>query len=178
MRIIGGTHKGRHILPPKNLPVRPTTGFAFEGLFNILNNRIDFEGIKALDLFSGTGHISYELASRGAASVIAIDKNGSCLKFIKQVSEQFNMPLWPLKADVFQYLQTCEPGFDFIFADPPYALETIDKIHALVMERHLLLPGGLLVIEHGPKTDLQHLAGFVQLRVYGNVNFSFFEAGK
>lgn len=162
-------------MPPKNLPVRPTTGFAFEGLFNILTNRIAFEGIKALDLFSGTGHISYELASRGVASVQAIDKNGLCLKFIKQVADQFDMPVWPLKADVFQYLQTCEPGYDFIFADPPYALEAIDKIHALVMTRQLLVPDGILVIEHGPKTDLQYLQGFKQLRVYGNVNFSFFE---
>ncbi len=174
MRILGGIHKGRYINAPSNLPVRPTTGFAFEGLFNMLSNRLHFENLLVLDLFSGTGHLAYELASRGAASVQAVDKNGLCLKFIKQTALSLSLPILPVKADVFQYLESAHTAFDFIFADPPFALTNIEQIHALVKQNKLLKPNGLLIIEHGAKTNLQSLDGFEQQRTYGNVNFSFF----
>jgi 16S rRNA (guanine966-N2)-methyltransferase len=175
MRITGGKYKGRYFEVPKNLPVRPTTGFAFEGLFNVLNNSMDFEAIEALDLFTGTGHISFELASRGAVSIQSVDKNGLCLKFIKKTANDFEMPILALKEDVFKFLERCTTPFDFIFADPPYALPNIAQIHELVMKNKLLKPNGLLIIEHGSKTDLQTLSGFEKLRTYGNVQFSFFK---
>lgn len=174
MRILGGLYKGRSLNVPKQLPVRPTTGFAFEGLFNILNNRLNFEQLEVLDLFAGTGHISFELASRGAASVKAVDKNGSCLRFIKQTADELKMPVFTVKEDVFHFLKQQTAPFDFIFADPPYALPNIHEIHEWIVKNKLLKPDGLCIIEHGAKTDLSQLTGFERVRTYGNVQFSFF----
>ena len=175
MRIINGTHKGRAIKVPKDLPVRPTTDFAKEGLFNILNNRIDFEETKVLDLFSGTGHISLEFASRGSKNIISIDKHPKCVSFLKTISKELKFDIDTVKSDVFDFLKKCNQKFDLIFADPPYELENIPTIHQLVFEKQLLNEGGLLIIEHGPRTHLETLPGFAQKRSYGNVNFSFFE---
>lgn len=175
MRIIGGLHKGKVIKVTKDLPVRPTTDFAKEGLFNILSNKIDFEGLKVLDLFSGTGHISLEFGSRGAQHLVAVDKHFKCVGFLKSMSRELKLPILVTKADVFEFLQKASASFDLIFADPPYDLPNIAEIHRLVFQNNLLAKDGLLIIEHGSKTDLSALPGFTALRNYGNVNFSFFE---
>lgn len=176
MRIIGGIHRGRVIKVTKDLPVRPTTDFAKEGLFNILGNRIDFEETSMLDLFSGTGHISLEFASRGSKSITAVDENVKCVNFLKDISRDLKLEVMSLKGDVFEFLKKTDTKFDLIFADPPYEMAEIPDIHKWVFERHLLNACGLLVIEHGPKTKLEELPFFMQHRKYGNVNFSFFKA--
>lgn len=176
MRIIGGTHKGRVLKVPHDLELRPTTDFAKEGLFNILANRIDFEETSVLDLFSGTGHISLEFASRGSTNITSVDNNHKCVYFLRTTSDLLKMSISATKGDVFEFLQKTNLKFDLIFADPPYDLENLPEIHQLVFERGLLNEGGLLIIEHGPKTKLEELPHFKQHRKYGNVNFSFFRA--
>lgn len=175
MRIIGGTLKGRNIDVPKGLPIRPTTSFAGEALFNILNNYIDFENCSFLDLFSGTGHISLEFASRQCQDITAVDSNFNCVQFLKQTAGKFNLPIITQKADVFKFLKENKKQFDIIFADPPYDLENIEEIHQLIFSNNLLKEGGIFILEHGPKTKLEHLLHFKQHRKYGNVNFSFFK---
>lgn len=175
MRIIGGSHKGKTIKLPKDLPVRPTTDFAKEGLFNILANKIDFENLVVLDLFSGTGHISLEFASRGSKHIVSVDKNFKCSGFLRAISKELKFDINAIKSDVFDFLKKSHSSFDLIFADPPYDLEEIPTIHTLVFENKLLNENGILIIEHGPKTKLENLEGFLQHRKYGNVNFSFFE---
>lgn len=175
MRIIGGKYKGKAIKVPGGLPVRPTTDFAKEGLFNILTNRVDFESCSVLDLFSGTGHISLEFASRGSAEIVSVDKNFRCTGFLKATSKELGFGIQVIKEDVFDFLKSTTARFDLIFADPPYDLKEIPDIHRLVFEQNLLRHGGLLIIEHGPKTRLEELHGFTQQRKYGNVNFSFFQ---
>lgn len=176
MRIIGGIHKGKQIHPPKNLPVRPTTDFAKEGLFNILNNRLDFESMSVLDLFCGTGNISLEFASRGATKVYSVDKHSACVNFVKETARDLKFGnVFTERADVFKYLKNAHGTFDLIFADPPYEMSNIPEIHALVFDNNLLNPDGLLIIEHGPRTSLQNLTHYQDTRRYGNVNFSFFQ---
>jgi 16S rRNA (guanine966-N2)-methyltransferase len=177
MRIIGGTFKGRTIRVPNNLPVRPTTDFAKEGLFNILNNRIVYPETKVLDLFSGTGHISLEFASRGASDITSVDSNIKCISFQRDMAGKLGVSVNTIKADVFDFLKNKAAKYDLIFADPPYDLEEIPVIHQLVFEKGLLDKDGLLIIEHGPRTDLSGLPWFKQHRKYGNVNFSFFGGG-
>lgn len=178
MRIIGGVHRGKVLKLPKDLPVRPTTDFAKEALFNILNNKLDFNEIHVLDLFSGTGHISLEFASRGAGQVVAVDMHFKCVKFLSSMAAQLKLPINAVKSDVFDFLQKSGNTYDLIFADPPYALENIPDIHQFVMTKKLLKTEGTLIIEHGSKTDLSNLAGFEQMRKYGNVHFSFFNSGE
>lgn len=175
MRIIGGIHKGKVIKVAKDLPVRPTTDFAKEALFNILANKVDFEGLTVLDLFSGTGHISLEFASRGAGSVTAVDQSFKCAGFLRSISKDLKLEVNAMKGDVFDFIKNCTAKFDLIFADPPYDLATIPQIHEGIMKSALLKPNGILIIEHGHKTKLDDLAFFTQHRKYGNVNFSFFE---
>ncbi len=175
MRIINGTYKGKVIHVPKDLPVRPTTDFAKEGLFNILSNKIEFDQIKVLDLFSGTGHISLEFASRGSNEIISVDKHFKCVGFLKSISKELKFNIDVLKSDVFDFLKNCNQTFDLIFADPPYDLDNIPTIHQLVFDKQLLNKNAWLIIEHGPKTNLENLACFSQKRKYGNVNFSFFQ---
>ncbi len=175
MRIINGTHRGKIIKVPKGLPVRPTTDFAKEALFNILANKVDFESTSLLDLFSGTGHISLEFASRGSKQITAVDKNFQCVGFLKTISKELNFDITTIKSDVFDFLKNTRQKVDLIFADPPYDLENIEKINEIVFANDLLNDDGILVIEHGPKTNLENLTGFTQHRKYGNVNFSFFE---
>lgn len=175
MRIIGGIHKGRSIVPPKGLPVRPTTDFAKEALFNILTNQLNFDEIKVLDLFSGTGHISLEFASRGANQITAVDQNFKCVGFLKSMSSTLNLDINTVKQDVFDFLKSNRQTFDIIFADPPYDLTEIPNIHQLIFHHQLLNPKGMLIIEHGGKTRLDSLLHFEKTRKYGNVNFSFFK---
>lgn len=176
MRIISGSHKGRRIQPPKKLPVRPTTDMAKEGLFNILSNGIDFDNTKALDLFSGTGNISFELASRGVTNIVAIDKTPACIAFIAKTAESFGFNIEVRTMEVMRYLEKEIRQFDLIFADPPYEfskeqfLSIVDKTVA----RQVLKEEGLLIIEHSKHTDLSEHPYFDNKRAYGHSVFSFF----
>ena len=175
MRIIGGTLKGLRLNPPKNLPVRPTTDMAKEALFNILQNQIEFENIKVLDLFAGTGNISLEFASREAAEVISIDRSIHCINYIKDAARQHKLGQIKIyKADVFKYLELETEQYDLIFADPPYDLNGIPEIPKIVFEKNLLLPGGLLIVEHQSLQNLSNHPAFVEQRKYGHSSFSFF----
>ena len=177
MRIIGATHKGRKIYPPKKLPVRPTTDFAKEGLFNMLNNIIDFEELKVLDLFCGTGNISFEFASRGGSSITSVDQNYQCCDFIKKTIADYKMmQINIIKSDVFTFLKKNSNSYQLIFADPPYELDlkNFELIPELVFNKKMLAPSGWLIIEHGPRTNFSNNEHFIEQRKYGNVNFSFF----
>ena len=176
MRIISGKCKGRRISAPSNITARPTTDFAKEGLFNLLNNRIDFEGIDVLDLFAGTGSISIEFVSRECKSVISVEQNDRHCNFIRKVCNELKINnLSLLKTDVFKFIGSCHTQFDMIFADPPYELEKIAEIPDLIFSNNLLKTDGLFVMEHSSKTDFANHPNFVDHRHYGNVNFSFFE---
>lgn len=177
MRIIGGLHKGKTISPPKGLLLRPTTDFAKEGLFNILTNKFDFENCRVLDLFGGTGNISFEFASRGA-DVSTVDKNYNCVKYINNTAKLLNLNVVCFKSDVFTFLKNENNTYDIIFADPPYDMQNTEQIYDIVSNSNLLKAGGLLIIEHGPKLSLGNLNGFIEQRKYGNVNFSFFTFNK
>jgi len=175
MRIIGGTLKGLRLNPPKNLPVRPTTDLAKEALFNILQNQVEFEGIRVLDLFSGTGNISMEFASRGAESVIAVDRSIQCVHYLKDTARQHGLTqIKAFKDDVFKYLQLETDLFDLIFADPPYDLNRIPEIPVVVFDKKLLAPDGLLIVEHQSMQNLSNHPAFVEQRRYGHSSFSFF----
>ncbi len=175
MRIISGKYGRRNIRPPKDLPVRPTTDMAKESLFNILSNKIDFENKSALDLFAGTGSIAFEFVSRGCQPVVAVDKNFQCIQFIKKAGSAFGMEdLQAIRTDVFRYIQSTSKKFDLIFADPPYALESIETINQLVFENKLLNKDGWLIVEHPREIDFSEQDHFVEHRKYGKVNFSFF----
>ncbi len=174
MRIISGYHKGRKIQVPKNLSVRPTTDRSKEGLFNILQNSIDFKRIKVIDLFSGTGSISYEFASRGSKNISALDINKQCVKFIQKTSDTLDMKITVNQLECFRFLEKNSMSFDLIFADPPYKFDigNYRKIISLCEKR--LTKKGFLVIEHFKKINLSEIEGFSYKRVYGNNVFSFF----
>lgn len=176
MRIISGTLGGRRISPPSKMPfTRPTTDIAKEGLFNILQNKIDFENIVTLDLFGGTGCISYELASRGANDLTIVEKDAVMFNFIKKNIEDFKIENTKLlKMDVFNYLKTCTDKFDFIFAGPPYALGTIDNLPKIICKNNLIKKDGYFVLEHTPRNDYTKFDGFDFVRNYGTTLFSFF----
>ncbi len=175
MRIIGGTLKGIRLNPPKNLPVRPTTDMAKEALFNILQNQVDFDELKVLDLFSGTGSISIEFASREAIEVTSVDQNFGCVNYLKSMSEEHGLPqIKIVKADVFKFLNQETEKFDLIFADPPFDLQRIPEIAAIVFEKKLLNKNGILVIEHQSRQDLHNHPNFKEKRKYGYSAFSFF----
>ncbi|MDO3627675.1 16S rRNA (guanine(966)-N(2))-methyltransferase RsmD [Mucilaginibacter sp. BT774] len=179
MRIIGGNLKGLRLNPPNNLPVRPTTDLAKEALFNILQNQIDFENIKVLDLFTGTGNISFEFASREAAQVISVDRSIHCINYIKDTARQHRLEqIKTYKADVFKYLELETDQYDLIFADPPYDLNRIPEIAKVVFDKNLLLPDGLLIIEHQSLQNLSNHPAFVEQRKYGHSSFSFFRAAE
>jgi len=175
MRIIGGSLKGLRLNPPKNLPVRPTTDLAKEALFNILLNQIEFEGIKVLDLFSGTGNISLEFASRGASEVISVDRSIHCVNYLKDTSRQHKLAqIKTYREDVFKYLNVETEQYDLIFADPPYDLNRIPDLPKVVFEKNLLKPDGLLIVEHQSLQNLSNHPAFVEQRKYGHSSFSFF----
>ncbi|HEY0244644.1 MAG TPA: RsmD family RNA methyltransferase [Mucilaginibacter sp.] len=176
MRIIGGSLKGLRLNPPKNLPVRPTTDLAKEALFNILLNKIDFEGISVLDLFSGTGNISLEFASRGAAQIISVDRSIHCVNYLRDIAKQHGLTnIKVFKDDVFKYLQHETDQFDLVFADPPYDLSGIPEIPKIIFDKELLLPDGLLIVEHQSMQNLSNHPAFDEQRKYGHSSFSFFD---
>lgn len=178
MRIISGEYGGRRFEAPKNLPARPTTDLAKGALFNILQNRLDFEGIQALDLFGGTGSISFELLSRGASRVTCVEMGRQQQQFIQKVAGELRIghELQLVRGDVFKFAKSCSNTYDLIFADPPYALEELPTLPQLILGSGMLKPGGIFVLEHGDSNDFSQVAGFKELRVYGAVHFSFFEA--
>lgn len=176
MRIISGTHKGRRISPDKKFKARPTTDFAKENIFNVISNWYDIDDLEVLDLFSGTGGISYEFASRGAKSVISIEKNDAHQAFIRKTIQELGFKnIISLKSDVFKYTKTCKKSFNMIFADPPYDLVNIDTIPDAIFNNELLQDDGCLIVEHSDKTDFSQHPMFIEQRVYGSVNFSIFE---
>jgi len=176
MRIISGTHGGRRISPPANMPhTRPTTDIAKEGLFNIIQNNLEFESIESLDLFGGTGCISYELASRGAKSLTIVEKDTKMFEFIKTTAttlkfDNFNF----VKQDVFSFIKGCQQQYNFIFAGPPYALTTIDDLPRLIFSEQLLQKGGWFVLEHTPRNDYKKFEHYKTERNYGTTIFSIF----
>jgi len=176
MRIISGIYGRRRFQVPSSFKARPTTDFAKENLFNVLTNCIDLDGLDALDLFAGTGSISFELLSRGCRSVTAVEQNRSHISFISKVADELKTnSLSLVKGDVFRFLKSeSEQSFDFIFADPPYSLSTLPEVPKIVLEKNLLRSGGMFVMEHSKDNDFSSLPFFSQLRVYGAVNFSIF----
>ena len=177
MRIISGKHKGRRLVAPKNLPVRPTTDMCKESLFNILNNYFNFHGLKVLDLFAGTGNISYEFASRGAGPIICVDGDMSCVNFIKKTASELDLDISVIKSDVFKFLEKSKASYDIIFADPPYNLsqDNFEKIIQLIFENELLDEEGMLIVEHSKHTKLDYLSNFSFSKSYGSSVFSFYE---
>ena len=177
MRIISGKNRGKRIIAPAKLPVRPTTDVAKEALFNILNNYYHFSEVSVLDLFAGTGNISYEFAARGAEEITAIDENYNCVKFIKKTAAELEFPIQTIKSDVFKFLEKASLKANIVFADPPYDFEKeqFEKIATLVFEGDFLAEEAMLIIEHSKHTDLSHLDQFVESRKYGSSVFSFFE---
>ena len=189
MKIITGQYGGRRFDPPRNLNARPTTDLAKQALFNILQNRIDLEGCRALDLFSGTGSISFELLSRGAAHVVSVEMGHAQQQFIQKVAAQLNVPRSRhqlIRGDVFRYLNTppavplgsstpSSAPFDLIFADPPYDLANLDKLPDLVLTPGWLSPDSFFILEHGKASDFSSHPLFQELRTYGAVHFSFFQ---
>ncbi|MFN5418468.1 MAG: RsmD family RNA methyltransferase [Flavobacteriia bacterium] len=178
MRINRGKLKSRRFATPKNFPSRPTTDYAKEGLFNILENRIDFVDLDILDLCAGTGNISLEFASREAGKIISVDTNYNCVKFIQNLIKEHDLQddMQVVKADIRDYLRRNEKQFDIVFADPPYDLTFHDEIVRLVYEKNALKEDGICIIEHGRQTDLSQMPKFVEKRSFGNVHFSFFKA--
>jgi 16S rRNA (guanine(966)-N(2))-methyltransferase RsmD len=161
---------------PKQLPVRPTTDFAKTGIFNILANYVDFEEITVLDLFSGTGNISYEFGSRGCSKIIAVDENSKCVKFVAETFQKLGMPgAKIIRSDVFRFLETCSSPFDIIFADPPYELKTTDQVPELVFKKKLLRQNGWLIVEHQSKRKLESSIQPDEVRTYGNCAFSIYK---
>lgn len=177
MRIISGKFKGRRISPPKNLPVRPTTDMCKEALFNILNNNFNFSELRVLDLFAGTGSISYEFASRGCKPITSVDGDMGCVNFIKKTTKEFDFDITAIKSDVFAFLEKNKASYDIIFADPPYGIDLKDfeKIILLVFEKELLEDDGMMIIEHSKHTKLDHMENFSYSKPYGGSVFSFFE---
>ena len=176
MRIISGIHGGRRISPPAKMPyTRPTTDIAKEGLFNIIQNNLDIESLVVLDLFGGTGCISYELASRGAEDITIVEKDNHMYEFIKKTSLELNFDNFKVvKSDVFKFIDSATQKYDFIFAGPPYALATIDELPKNIIEKKLLSPGGWFVLEHTPRNDYKKYAHYKTERNYGTTIFSIF----
>ncbi len=177
MRIISGKHKSKRLLAPKSLPVRPTTDMAKEALFNIINNLYYFHELNVLDLFSGTGNISYEFGSRGTENITAIDAHFGCIKYINTTSKELDLNIQAYKSDVYKFLEKCNTKFDVIFADPPYDFDVakFEKIVALVFEKELLNEGGVLIIEHSKHTNFTDNSQLSYQKKYGGNMFSFFE---
>ena len=177
MRIITGIYKGRHFDIPRTFKARPTTDFAKENIFNVLMQYVDFEDAQALDLFSGTGSISLELVSRGCRQVVSVELDRDHHRFIQECLKKLNTDKCvPIRGDVFRFLKSCKQQYDFIFADPPYALKELQQIPDIIFERQLLTEEGLFVFEHGKDYDFSNHPHFLEHRSYGSVNFTLFTA--
>ncbi|RNL83130.1 methyltransferase domain-containing protein [Sinomicrobium pectinilyticum] len=177
MRIISGKYRGKRLMAPKKLPVRPTTDFAKEALFNILENHFYLQEITVLDLFAGTGNISYEFASRGCQAVTSVDAHPACVQFIQKTAGELDFPIRAIRSDVFRFLDKARTRTDVVFADPPYEMapEEFARIPELVFTNDLLEKDGLLIVEHSKFTNMEHLPYFSFEKKYGNCVFSFFE---
>ena len=176
MRIISGKYKGRHFDIPRSFKARPTTDFAKENLFNILNNTVDFEEVKALDLFSGTGSISIELLSRGCQEVTSVEMDSLHFSFLKKSQAALNDNCWRIiRDDVFRFIRRCSAEYDLIFADPPYALKELGEIPNMILNGNMLKEDGIFIFEHGKDYDFSQHPQFVRHIAYGSVNFTFFK---
>ena len=176
MRIIGGTYRGKQIVADKHLTLRPTTDFAKEGLFNILSNRFDVSSFDVLDLFSGTGSISYEFASRGCREIHAVEIEPRHVAFIRATAGKLGFrQMRVIRDDVFHFLSICKTQYDIVFADPPYDMPNIEKIPDEVLDRNILKPDGILILEHSKWSDFSEHDLLLDQRNYGNVHFSFFK---
>lgn len=180
MRIISGTLKGRRLSPPKKLPVRPTSDMCKEALFNILNNHFNINELEVLDLFAGTGSVSYEFGSRGATLITSVDGDMGCINYIKKTAKEFDLDITAYKSDVMTFLEKHQTSYDIIFADPPYdfTLEQFEDIVRMIFERNLLNEEGMLILEHSKFTKLGHLTNFSFEKSYGGSVFTFFEFTK
>ncbi len=175
MRIVSGAYKGKRLYPGKSFRARPTTDFAKENLFNVLNNYFEFEELEVLDLFSGTGSISYEFASRGCRAVDSVESNARYHNFIQKTTSELNFKqLSAIRADAFRFLKHTTRDYDLIFADPPFDMKELDQLPHLVFSRNLLKKGGWFILEHGRDNDFSAHLQFRELRKYGNVHFSIF----
>ena len=175
MRIIGGALKARQFHPPSGIPTRPTTDFAKEGLFNVLNNAFNFGNIKVLDLFGGTGSISFELASRGCTDITTVEIFPKCANFIKKTAEEFNFKgIKVIQTDVFQYMQNCVEKYDFIFAGPPYPLPNLPEIPDLIFQYGLVDGEGWFIMEHNPNHNFEQHPHFYKSKNYGSTIFAIF----
>lgn len=176
MRIVSGEFKGRHFSPPKNFTARPTTDFAKESLFNIINNHFDFEEIAVLDLFSGTGSISFEFASRGCKNIQLVELNANHYTFIKKVIAELGLKqITTVRLNAFKFIESTPSKYDIIFADPPYEMKGVEAIPETVFSRNLMNENGWLIVEHSKQTDLSKLPHFTEVRNYGSVHFSIFK---
>lgn len=176
MRIVSGTYRGKLIVPPSGFSARPTTDFAKENLFNILANRFDFEEVEVLDLFAGTGSISYEFASRGCPRIDLVELNAKHYAYIKKTAAELGFKqIHAIKNNAFTFLKFCKAQYDIIFADPPYDIEGIEQLPLLVFKAGLLKEGGVLIVEHSKSSDFSNHPNFTERRTYGSVNFSFFQ---
>ena len=179
MRIIRGLYGRRRFDVPTNITARPTTDMARENIFNVLENLVDFEGLTALDLFAGTGAVTFEFASRGCSQVVCVEKAKTQYDFIKRVKEQLGANMvTPMRGDVFRFIASCQQPFDIIFADPPYDLPQLPQVPELLLASPLVKPGTIIVMEHSRANDFSHLPYFLQHRVYGKVNFTIFKINK
>lgn len=175
MRVIGGRYRNRRLHPPPGIAARPTTDYAKEGLFNALQHSVPLEGIRVLDLFAGTGNISLEFLSRGADEVISVESDRRLFDFMQRTARELGESRWRMvRADAFTFLAGQRGAYDIVFADPPFAMEGIDRVPTLVQQAGLLGADGLLIVEHMDKVSLAHLPGFLRQRSYGLVQFSFF----
>lgn len=176
MRIVSGKYKGRRIVAPSNLPVRPTTDMAKEALFNILNNSYFLDEVSVLDLFAGIGSISFEFASRGCADIVAVDAHYGCIKFLDKTNSLLDAGIQTMKSDAFTFLEKNTGKYDIIFADPPYEMEQekFERLVSLIFERGLLNEDGMLIVEHSKQTELSEHPNFNKARKYGGNVFSFF----
>lgn len=176
MRIIAGKYKGRNIQAPASLPVRPTTDYAKSGLFNILNNHFDFEELSVLDLFCGTGNISFEFSSRGVKNISCVDAHRSCVKFVSEYAAKIGAEgINPIKSDVFKFIAHHAKQYDIIFADPPFELKETDTLPELILSKGLLKKNGWLIVEHLNKRTLESKIEYDEIREYGNCAFSIYK---
>ncbi|MEO9532928.1 MAG: 16S rRNA (guanine(966)-N(2))-methyltransferase RsmD [Crocinitomicaceae bacterium] len=176
MRIVSGKYRGKRVFPPKKFPSRPTTDYAKEALFNILENKIDWEECNVLDLFAGTGNISAEFLSRGAKKVLSIDKNPICIKHLHSVKKELNDENWFIQRnEVNHFVLKCEEQFEVIFADPPFGIKGLAELIDRIFEEGVLTADGMLILEHGKENSFEDHPKFSSERDYGGVQFSFFE---